>query len=134
MEATLGLAELEKEMAELEDRGPDPAHRPHGARPRRRLHGRPLREGRALPASLEETFGRERFDKFLRGYFDHFAFQSITTADFVAVPEQEPARSATRSSRRRSRRGVDREAGHARERAEAARRLSREWRRRRKRG
>jgi leukotriene-A4 hydrolase len=32
---------------------------------------------------LEETFGRERFDQFLRGYFDHFAFKSITTADFV---------------------------------------------------
>ena len=33
---------------------------------------------------LEETFGRERFDQFLKGYFDRFAFQSITTADFIA--------------------------------------------------
>ena len=33
---------------------------------------------------LEEATGRDRFDEFLRGYFDHFAFQSITTADFVA--------------------------------------------------
>jgi leukotriene-A4 hydrolase len=32
---------------------------------------------------LEETFGREAFDQFVRGYFDHFAFQSITTAQFV---------------------------------------------------
>ncbi|MBB5518749.1 M1 family metallopeptidase [Amphiplicatus metriothermophilus] len=31
---------------------------------------------------LEERFGREAFDAFLRGYFDHFAFQSITTEDF----------------------------------------------------
>src|SRR5690606_31706042 len=32
---------------------------------------------------LEERFGREAFDAFLRGYFDHFAFQSIPTARFV---------------------------------------------------
>src|SRR5690606_40055909 len=32
---------------------------------------------------LEERFGRTVFDPFLRGYFDHFAFQSITTDDFL---------------------------------------------------
>ncbi|MBM5812153.1 MAG: M1 family metallopeptidase [Gammaproteobacteria bacterium] len=31
---------------------------------------------------LEERFGRERFDAFLRGYFEHFAFQSISTVQF----------------------------------------------------
>jgi leukotriene-A4 hydrolase len=32
---------------------------------------------------LEERFGREAFDPFLRSYFDHFAFKSITTEDFL---------------------------------------------------
>lgn len=32
---------------------------------------------------LEERYGRENFDAFLRGYFDHFAFQSISTAQFA---------------------------------------------------
>ncbi|MGB0906428.1 MAG: M1 family metallopeptidase [Maricaulaceae bacterium] len=32
---------------------------------------------------LEERFGREAFDPFLKGYFDHFAFKSITTEDFI---------------------------------------------------
>ncbi|MEO8802391.1 MAG: M1 family metallopeptidase [Rudaea sp.] len=32
---------------------------------------------------LESKFGRETFDPFVREYFDHFAFQSITTNDFV---------------------------------------------------
>jgi len=32
---------------------------------------------------LEERFGRDEFDAFLRKYFDHFAFQSITTEDFI---------------------------------------------------
>ena len=33
---------------------------------------------------LEQRYGRERFDPFLRGYFDTFAFRSISTPDFVA--------------------------------------------------
>lgn len=32
---------------------------------------------------LEEYAGRERFDKFLRGYFDQFAFKSVTTEEFI---------------------------------------------------
>jgi aminopeptidase N len=31
---------------------------------------------------LEKRFGREVFDPWLKGYFDHFAFQSITTQQF----------------------------------------------------
>lgn len=36
---------------------------------------------------LENRFGRETFDAFLRSYFDHFAFQSITTEDFLGYFE-----------------------------------------------
>lgn len=32
---------------------------------------------------LEQTAGRERWDQFLRAYFDQFAFQPMTTAKFV---------------------------------------------------
>jgi leukotriene-A4 hydrolase len=32
---------------------------------------------------LEQRYGREAFDAFLRGYFDHYAFQSITTQQFA---------------------------------------------------
>ena len=37
---------------------------------------------------LEERFGRAEFDAFLRGYFDHFAFQSISTAQFADYAKQ----------------------------------------------
>ncbi|WP_425604026.1 M1 family metallopeptidase [Luteimonas kalidii] len=37
---------------------------------------------------LEERFGREVFDPFLRGYFDHFAFQSIPTETFLAYAKE----------------------------------------------
>ncbi len=38
---------------------------------------------------LEQRFGRRAFDRFLRGYFDHFAFQSIATPHFVAHAQRE---------------------------------------------
>jgi len=38
---------------------------------------------------LEDRFGRETFDAFLRGYFDHFAFQSITTEDFLVYFDEQ---------------------------------------------
>jgi leukotriene-A4 hydrolase len=41
-------------------------------------------KGAALLRLLEKTAGRERFDAYLRSYFDRYAFQSITTATFAA--------------------------------------------------
>ncbi|MGD0502437.1 MAG: M1 family metallopeptidase [Steroidobacteraceae bacterium] len=35
-------------------------------------------------AYLDAKYGRERFDAFLRGYFDHFMFKSINTEQFLA--------------------------------------------------
>jgi leukotriene-A4 hydrolase len=37
---------------------------------------------------LEETVGRDEWDKFVRGYFDRHAFRSMTTEDFVAYLKQ----------------------------------------------
>ena len=83
MEAVLGRRQLDAEMAEL------PASD-------RVLHidltGRdpddgctlvPYEKGALLLCTIEQAVGRERFDAFLRAYFDHFAFQSITTAEFL---------------------------------------------------
>lgn len=36
---------------------------------------------------LETRFGRETFDDFLKGYFDNFAFQALTTEDFLTYFE-----------------------------------------------
>lgn len=40
-------------------------------------------KGAWLLRTLEAKFGREAFDAYLRGYFDHFAFQSITTEQML---------------------------------------------------
>ncbi|HFB54592.1 MAG TPA: M1 family peptidase [Hellea balneolensis] len=40
-------------------------------------------KGQFFLAFLEQRFGRDNFDAFLKSYFDHFAFQSLRTEDFV---------------------------------------------------
>ncbi|MEO6687698.1 MAG: M1 family metallopeptidase [Dokdonella sp.] len=40
-------------------------------------------KGAWLLRTLEARFGRDAFDAYLRGYFDHFAFQSITTEQML---------------------------------------------------
>lgn len=43
----------------------------------------PFEKGALFLLSLEQAVGRSAFDAFLRGYFDRFAFQSITTRQFL---------------------------------------------------
>ena len=45
-------------------------------------------KGAWLLRTLETRFGRETFDAYLRGYFDHFAFQSITTDAMLAYLDE----------------------------------------------
>jgi len=88
MEATLGLRDLNEELAAL----PDPDEILHvdlkGRDPDDGSTDIPYEKGALFLRHLEQTFGRARFDRFLRAYFDHFAFQSITTEQFVAYLKQ----------------------------------------------
>ncbi|MBV6403682.1 MAG: M1 family metallopeptidase [Flavobacteriales bacterium] len=45
-------------------------------------------KGYAFLRRLEQAVGRERFDAFLRAYFDRFAFQAITTEEFLAYLDE----------------------------------------------
>lgn len=83
MEWMLGRQDLEKEIAaipneleilhmDLSNRDPDDG-----------FTDVPYEKGALFVRHLEDVFGRERFDPFLRGYFDHFAFRSITTEEFL---------------------------------------------------
>jgi leukotriene-A4 hydrolase len=83
MEAVLGLQDLEKEMATLPEKDQILHVDLAGRDPDDSFTGVPYQKGALFLRHLESVFGRDRFDRFLRGYFDHFAFQSITTADFV---------------------------------------------------
>ena len=43
----------------------------------------PYEKGALFLRQIEEAIGREKFDTFLKGYFAHFRFRSITTKDFL---------------------------------------------------
>src|SRR5215510_12577279 len=84
MEAALGLQSLKKEMDGLTDADEILHVDLNGRDPDDGFTLVPYEKGALFLRLLEETFGRERFDQFLKGYFERFAFQSITTADFIA--------------------------------------------------
>jgi leukotriene-A4 hydrolase len=88
MEAVLGLTSLKADLAKLKpadqilaidlrDRDPDEV-----------FSEIPYEKGRLFLNYLDAKFGRERFDAFLRGYFEHFAFKSITTEQFLAYLQE----------------------------------------------
>ena len=83
MEAVLGLQDLQKEMATLPPKDQILHVDLTGRDPDDGFTEVPYEKGALFLRQLEAVFGRDRFDRFLRGYFDHFAFQSITTDDFV---------------------------------------------------
>jgi aminopeptidase N len=82
-EAVLGRRSLEREMADL----PKPDQVLHidlkGRTPTDGLTDVPYEKGALFLRHLESVYGRERFDAFLKEYFAHFAFQSITTDQFA---------------------------------------------------
>ncbi len=88
MEAALGLRDLREEVATLEDRDEILHIDLKGRDPDEGSTDIPYEKGALFLRHLEETFGRARFDRFLRGYFDHFAFQSITTEQFLDYLQQ----------------------------------------------
>lgn len=83
MEATLGKRSLLEELNDLEERDEILYVDLKGRDPDEGFTGVPYEKGALFLRHLEETFGREKFDKFVRGYFDAHAFQSITTETFV---------------------------------------------------
>ena len=80
MEAALGARAWSRRSPSWarQPRHPPP---PRHDRPRsgRRGQRHRLREGRAFLHGLEHAVGRDRFDEFLRGWFDSPAFQSMDT-------------------------------------------------------
>lgn len=79
MEAALGRQELEHELSTLPPRDQvlhiDLANRD----PDDGTTLVPYEKGALLLRLIEQTYGRQHFDQYLRSYFDHFAFQSVTT-------------------------------------------------------
>jgi aminopeptidase N len=83
MERLLGLDELKAELATADPRDQVLHIDLAGRDPDDGMTRVPYEKGALFLTTIETAFGRERFDRFLLAYFNHFAFQSITTADFL---------------------------------------------------
>ena len=83
MEAVLGRRQLDSEMAGLREQDCVLHLDLSGRDPDDGCTLVPYEKGALLLRTVEQAVGRERFDAFLRAYFNHFAFHSITTADFL---------------------------------------------------
>lgn len=82
MEAVLGLKHLREDLARLNPQDQVLAIDLRDRDPALAFSAVPYEKGRLFLDYLDAKFGRERFDAFLHGYFDHFAFKSITTEEF----------------------------------------------------
>ncbi|HEY6645296.1 M1 family metallopeptidase [Povalibacter sp.] len=87
MEDVLGLQSLQRDVASLTAAGDGALTRLvvdlKGRDPDDAFSEVPYEKGRLFLGFLESRLGRAELDKFLRGYFDRFAFQSVSTQTFI---------------------------------------------------
>ena len=89
MEQALDQRELQRELSEF-DSGDQILHiNLTGRDPDEGCTRVPYVKGALLLRQMEHAFGRPVFDTFLRGYFGHFAFRSISTAEALEYISQE---------------------------------------------
>ncbi len=88
MERVLGYQDLEADIASMP--APDTRLLPDltGRDPDAAFSDVPYEKGALFVTEMEHRVGREAFDEFLRNYFQDFAFQSLTTDQFLAYADQ----------------------------------------------
>jgi aminopeptidase N len=84
MEFAIEIDELRKEMATLKAEDTKLYVDLKGRDPEDGVTLVPYIKGALLLRAIEDEVGREKWDAFMRAYFEKFAFQSITTAQFEA--------------------------------------------------
>ena len=83
MLSLLGHQDVEQTIGEV---SPEDSHLKldlHGRNPDDGMTDVAYEKGYFFLRSLEEAVGRERFDAFLKGYFERHAFESLTTEEFL---------------------------------------------------
>lgn len=83
MEAVLGYQDLEADIARLDANDQILAIDLRGRDPDDVFSNIPYEKGALFLRELEQRIGRDNFDAFLLSYFEEFAFQSITTDQFI---------------------------------------------------
>jgi len=89
MEMALGYEDLQADLADKDARDQILAIDMRGRDPDEVFSNIPYEKGSLFLYEIEHKIGRANFDKFLREYFDHFAFKSISTEAFEAYIAEE---------------------------------------------
>lgn len=87
MEAVLGYQDLQEDISNLSAEDQILAIDLRGRNPDDVFSNIPYEKGALFLREIEQKIGRDNFDKFLLAYFKDFAFQSITTDQFIAYVE-----------------------------------------------
>ena len=82
-EALLDIHTLQKEVGTMPANTQRLAPKPGGVDADDSLSDVAYNKGSWFLRTLEQRFGRDTFDNYLKGYFNHFAFQSITTEQML---------------------------------------------------
>ncbi len=88
MEAVLGFKSLQADLVKLKAADQILAIDLRDRDPGDGFTNIPYEKGRLFLNYLDAKFGRERFDAFLRGYFEHFAFKSLDSVQFSAYLQE----------------------------------------------
>jgi leukotriene-A4 hydrolase len=88
LEAVFGLQSLRADLANLKSADQALAVDLRDRDPREGRSEIPYEKGRLFLNYLDAKYGRDRFDAFLRGYFEHFAFKSIGTEQFLTYLQE----------------------------------------------
>lgn len=89
MENVIERNELKKEFAEIDPKLQALATKPGVLKdPDENSSATVYTKGAWFLQFLEERYGRDKFDPFLKEYFNHFAFQSINSAQFAKYAQQ----------------------------------------------
>jgi aminopeptidase N len=83
-EALLDIHSLQKELPSMPENAQRLAPKPGNIDADDSLSDVAYNKGSWLLRTLEQRFGRDTFDNYLKSYFNHFAFQSITTEQMLA--------------------------------------------------
>ena len=83
-EALLSARALQKEIGKMPANSQKLAPDPRGVGADDSLSDVAYDKGSWFLRTLEQRYGREHFDAYLKSYFDHFAFRSITTEQMLA--------------------------------------------------
>ena len=88
MEERLGYEDLVANFADLEPASEYLAIDLRGQDPDLVFSQVPYEKGRLMLVWLDSVIGRDAMNTFLEAYFDHFAFRSISTEDFLAYADE----------------------------------------------